>query len=55
MFCALNGFTLEVPPDEAVETMLAVAAGELEEPALSAWLLQRLKPPPRGPSDDPDR
>ena len=55
MFCALNGFALEVPPDEAVETMLAVAAGELEEAALSAWLLQRLKPPPRGVSDDPDR
>jgi hypothetical protein len=28
MFCVLNGFTLEVPPDDAVVTMLAIAGGD---------------------------
>jgi prophage maintenance system killer protein len=38
MFCALNGHELEVPPDEAVTTMLAIASGELDEVAVAAWL-----------------
>ncbi|MEA2002779.1 MAG: type II toxin-antitoxin system death-on-curing family toxin [Actinomycetota bacterium] len=38
MFCALNGHELEVPPDEAVSTMLAIATGELDEAAVAAWL-----------------
>jgi death on curing protein len=42
MFCALNGHQLEVPPDEAVDTMLAVAAGERGEVAVAAWLSRRL-------------
>ncbi len=44
MFCALNGYTLDVPPDEAVETMLAVAAGELDEVAIGTWLTARVTP-----------
>ena len=31
-------FTLHVEPDEAVETMLAIAAGELDEAAVARWL-----------------
>ena len=43
MFCALNGHELDVPPDEAVSTMLAIAAGELDEVAVAAWLTDRLR------------
>ena len=38
MFCALNDYSLHVPADEAVETMLAIAAGELDEGAMARWL-----------------
>ena len=38
MFCALNGYSLRVEPDEAVETMLAIAAGELDQAAVARWL-----------------
>lgn len=44
MFCALNGRELEVAPDEAVSTMLAIAAGELDEVAVAAWLTDLLHP-----------
>jgi death-on-curing protein len=42
MFCSLNSFRLEVPPDEAVDTMLAIAAGEVGEAAAAEWLSERL-------------
>ena len=38
MFCALNDYGLRVPADEAVKTMLAIAAGELDEAAVARWL-----------------
>ena len=38
MFYVLNGHELEVPTEEAVTTMLAVAAGDLDEAGLSQWL-----------------
>lgn len=38
LFLALNGYRLRVGQIEATQTMLAVAAGELDEPALAAWL-----------------
>jgi death-on-curing protein len=44
MFCVLNGYRLEVAADEAVDLMLAIAAGELEETAVAAWLTERLQP-----------
>lgn len=44
MYCALNGCPLEVPADEAVDTMLAVAAGELGESAIADWLKIRIAP-----------
>ncbi len=42
MFCALNGHELAVPPDEAVATVLSIAAGELDEPAVALWLAKHL-------------
>jgi len=44
MFCALNGYRLEVPADDAVDLMLAIAAGELDEATVAAWLTGRLRP-----------
>lgn len=38
MFCALNDYSVRVPADEALETMLAIAAGELDEAAVARWL-----------------
>jgi death-on-curing protein len=43
MFVVLNGQQLEVSPDDAVDTMLAVAAGELDEAGLSIWLAERIQ------------
>lgn len=42
MFCDLNGWDLVVPVDDAVEMVLAVAAREMDEAALAAWLRSRL-------------
>ncbi|MCG8456900.1 MAG: type II toxin-antitoxin system death-on-curing family toxin [Holophagales bacterium] len=39
VFLGLNGWELEAPEPEVVETMLALAAGHLEEEELRAWLL----------------
>lgn len=47
MFCALNGHELDVPPDEAVSTMLEIAAGKLDEVAVAAWLTDQLQANPR--------
>jgi death-on-curing protein len=43
MFCVLNGYGLEVPNDDAVHLMLAIAAGELDEATVAAWLTERLQ------------
>lgn len=43
VFCALNNHQLEVAVDDAVETMLAIAAGELDESAVANWLTQRFR------------
>jgi death on curing protein len=42
MFCALNGHSLHVPADDAVDTMVAIAAGELGEAEVAVWLGARL-------------
>jgi death on curing protein len=42
MFCALNDRDLAVDVDEAVDTMLKIAAGELDEHAVAAWLSTKL-------------
>ena len=42
IFLALNGHRLEVPADDAVNLMLAIAAGDYDEKAVMAWLQGRL-------------
>jgi death-on-curing protein len=42
LFLALNGFGLEADDTACVLTMLALAAGELDEPTLAAWIRTRL-------------
>lgn len=42
MFCALNGYDLNVPTDDAVTMVLAVAAGEMGEESLADWIANRL-------------
>ena len=44
MFLALNGWTLEPSPDEAVAMMLAVAAGELDERGLAISVREHAEP-----------
>ena len=39
-FMEMNGYRLEAPEVEAVGIMLALAAGEVDERALSGWLEQ---------------
>lgn len=43
MFVALNDRQLEVSADEAVDLMLAVAAGEVDEVTIQEWLSGRLQ------------
>ena len=38
MFLAINGFLLKVEPTEAVNAMLALAAGDLTELDLASWI-----------------
>lgn len=38
MFLAINNFLLKVEPTEAVNTMLALAAGNLTELELASWI-----------------
>ncbi|RVT41130.1 type II toxin-antitoxin system death-on-curing family toxin [Sphingobium algorifonticola] len=43
LFIALNGGTLVFDKIDAINTVLALAAGDLPEDALAAWLRERLK------------
>ena len=42
VFLELNDSTLEIDEDDAVETMLSVAAGQTDEASLAAWLSRRI-------------
>jgi prophage maintenance system killer protein len=44
-FLTLNGHSLKIPADDAVETMLAIAAGDLDEAAVYIWLGDRIDRP----------
>jgi death-on-curing protein len=46
LFLSLNGTRLRADPVAAVETMLAVAAGHLDEPGLTRWIAAHLDPCP---------
>jgi death-on-curing protein len=41
MFLALNGYRLKTTQAEATSTVLSLAAGELEEAVLAAWIRAR--------------
>lgn len=43
-FLELNGVDFNVPEEEAVVMMLALAAGEIDENGLARWLGDKLKP-----------
>ena len=43
MFLSLNGHRLVVDQAEAVETILALAAGELEEAELASWIAKHCR------------
>ena len=43
LFLSLNDYILQVEPSEAVNTMLALAAGELEEAELAKWVSTHAK------------
>jgi death on curing protein len=44
VFLDLNGWSLNASEAEVVRIMLGVAAGEVHEPALSAWVAQHAHP-----------
>ena len=42
LFLALNGYSLQVEQKEAVNTILSLAAGDLDEIALTAWIAKHI-------------
>jgi len=44
LFLALNGYRLEAQPAEATAMMLGVAASEIDEPTLAAWIRENSHP-----------
>jgi prophage maintenance system killer protein len=42
LFCALNGHQLGATVDEAEAEMVGIAAGEVDESSMAAWLSARL-------------
>ena len=42
LFLALNGYSLQVEQKEAVNTILSLAAGDLDELALTAWIAKHI-------------
>jgi death-on-curing protein len=43
-FLKANGWNLDAAPDDATKTMLRVAAGEMSELELGAWIESRIQP-----------
>ena len=44
LFLGLNGFRIEAPEEEVVVLILSLASGQLDEPALAAWLRHHITP-----------
>jgi len=44
LFLGLNGFRIEAPEEEVVALILSLAAGQLDESELTAWLRQHITP-----------
>jgi death-on-curing protein len=49
MFLELNGHDIDRTDQEVIETMLALAAGEMTETELAAWFRESLRPLPPEP------
>jgi len=49
LFLALNGYALLASDPACVQSMLALAAGELDEPSYAVWLRAHIRP--RAPRD----
>jgi death-on-curing protein len=45
VFLAINGYHLEFTPQAAIEVMLALAAGNIDEPELATWFREHLIAP----------
>jgi death on curing protein len=45
IFLALNGHQLQVEVEDAVQLMLGVAAGTIDEAGVEVWLSSRVEPP----------
>ena len=45
LFLVMNGHRLTFGASEAIQIVLALASGELEEDALAVWIRERLDPP----------
>ena len=48
VFVEMNGRRLEVPEPDAVQAVVALAAGRMDEPAFAAWLRHNSADRPRG-------
>ena len=46
LFLVMNGHRLTFGASEAIQIVLALASGELEEDALAVWIRERLSPSP---------
>ncbi len=44
VFLGLNGFDLDVPQEMATAMILSLAAGEIAEEALAAWIADHIRP-----------
>ncbi|MCH7935013.1 MAG: type II toxin-antitoxin system death-on-curing family toxin [Gemmatimonadetes bacterium] len=44
LFLGLNGFRIEALEEEVVTTVLSLASGDLDEPALADWLRHHISP-----------
>ena len=44
LFLGLNGFRIDASEEEVVTTILSLASGDLDEPALADWLRHNISP-----------
>ena len=49
LFLRLNGVTLQYSPEDAIRTVIALAAGELTEPDLAQWFRDHAEPASSSP------
>ena len=44
LFCAVNGHDLVATTDDAVNQVLAIAAGRVDEATMASWITERITP-----------